>query len=445
VNRLPTAIEIYKLLPKKNCGECKFPTCLAFAMQLANKKVSLDECPYVDEEVKTALEESGAPPIRLVRFGGSGRELEIGDETELFRHEKKFYHPTILALAIQDNVSEDEQRSSIEQAKSLEFERVGQMIKLDALALCNESGESKAFEALAQLTMKECDLPLILFGADSESLGSTAKICQERRPILATANKSNLDEMIALAKELDLPLCISADNLEELSEISTMTKEKEIKNIVLDLTRSDLKQQLEDLTIVRRMAIKSSFRPFGHPTLIWSGTSDEELMKATLGIPKYASIIILQSAAPEKVYPLMTLRQNIYTDPQVPLQVEEKIYDIGSPQPDSPLLLTTNFSLTYFTVAGDIEKSGVPSWLLVANTEGLSVMTAFAAGKLTAEGVAKLIETANIKEKCTSGSIIIPGMISRMSGKLNELTGLNVIVGPRESAALPKFLKNLPE
>jgi acetyl-CoA decarbonylase/synthase complex subunit gamma len=380
----------------------------------------------------------------LVKIGASDAELEIGDETEMYRHEKKFYHPTVLALAINDTASEDEQKAAIDAAQALEFDRVGQKIKLDALALRNKSGDAGAMEALAKRAMELSELPLIIMGDKAEVIAPAAEICKDRRPLIATATKDNLEGMASLAKKLNLPLCISADDIELLSELSSQAKEKEVHDIVLDLTRKDLKQQLEDLTIVRRMAIKSGYRPFGFPTLIRTGTGEEALLRATLGIPKYASIVITDSAEPELIYPLLTLRQNIYTDPQVPLQVEEKLYDIGAPKPESPLLMTTNFSLTYFTVVGDIEKSGVPSWLLVADTEGLSVMTAFAAGKLTAEGVAKLIDELKIKEKCTSGSVIIPGMISRMSGKLNELTGLEVVVGPRESAALPKFLKNLP-
>ena len=442
---MPTAMEVYKLLPKKNCGECKFPTCLAFAMQLANKKVSLDECPYVDESVKSSLSESSAPPIRLVKFGGKSNELSIGDETELFRHDKKFYHPTVLSLEIRDDIPEDAQKNAIEQAKSLEFERVGQKMRLDSLALRNATGQSAPLESLAKLAMIGCNLPIIILGEKAESLGSAARICRERRPIIGIARKDNMDSMVALAKELNCVLCIAGETLEDLSKLAVSAKEKGVQDIVLDLTKSNLGQQLVDLTIVRRLAIKGNFRPFGYPTIIEAGGGEDAIIAATLGITKYSSIVLLRSSDPELVYPLLTLRQNIYTDPQVPLQVEEKIYAVGSPKSESPLLLTTNFSLTYFTVAGDIEKSGVPCWLLVANTEGLSVMTSFAAGKFTPEVVSKLIEKLEVKQKCTSGSIIIPGMVSRMSGKLEELTGMKVVVGPRESEALPRFLKNLPK
>lgn len=440
---MPTAMEIYKMLPKKNCGECKFPTCLAFAMQLANKKVALDVCPYVDEKVKASLADSSAPPIRMVKIGGNVGELSMGDETELFRHDKKFYHQTVIALRIKDNAPEAEQKKAIEQAASLSFERVGQKMRLDAVVLQNASGQAAPLEALAKHVMSGCKLAVIILGDKAESIAPAAKECKDRKPLIGVAHKGNLDSMVALAKELGLPLAISAENPEELSKLATQTKDKGVQDIVLDVKAKNLGQQLVDLTIIRRMAIKGNHRALGYPTLV-QGEGDD-LIGATLAIPKYGSIMVLDSGDPALVYPLLTLRQNIYTDPQVPLQVEEKVYPIGTPEAKSPLLLTTNFSLTYFTVAGDIEKSGVPSWLLVANTEGLSVMTAFAAGKFTAEGVSKLIDKLQVKDKHNSASIIIPGMVSRMSGKLEELTGLKVIVGPRESEGLPKFLKNLPK
>jgi len=440
---VPTAIEIYKLLPKKNCGECKFPTCLAFAMQLANKKVAIEDCPYIDDAAKTSLQESGAPPIRLIKFGPQDAQLEIGDETELFRHDKKFYHPTVLAVSMNDSMPEEEQERILQQAKKLEFERAGQKLKLDALALRNDTGKAEPLERLARKVTGESKFAIILFGKDPEALRPAALACKDRRPVVGTADKTNLTGMISLAKEGNLPLVVSADNLDELSELSSKAKESGLQDIILDLTREELASQLKDLTIVRRMAVKSSYRPFGYPTLMRAGSGEEGVSRATLGIAKYSSIVVLDVADPAVLYPLMTLRQSIFTDPQVPLQVQEKLYEIGSPKPESPLLLTTNFALTYFTVAGDIEKSGVSSWLLVANTEGLSVMTAFAAGKFTAESVAKLILKFGIKDKCTSGSIIIPGMVSRMSGKLNELTGMKIVVGPRESSGIPKFLKTL--
>ena len=440
---MPTAMEIYKMLPKKNCGECKFPTCLAFAMQLANKKVALADCPYVDEAVKATLADSSAPPIRLVKFGGNAGELAVGDETEMFRHDKKFFHQTILSLRVKDTASEADQKKAIEHAASLSFERVGQKMKLDAVVLHNASGQSAPLEALAKHAMAGCNLPVIILGDKAEHIGPAAKICKDRKPLIGIANKHNLDAMVALAKETGSPLVIHAENVEELSKLAATVKEKGVQDIVLESTRTNLGHQLVDLTIIRRMAIKASHRALGYPTLVQSQGHD--LLTASLAIPKYGSIVVLDDGDVSLIYPLLALRQNIFTDPQVPLQVEEKVYPVGTPKEGSPLLLTTNFSLTYFTVAGDIEKSGVPSWLLVANTEGLSVMTAFAAGKFTPEGVAKLIEKLQVKQKNNSTSIIIPGMVSRMSGKLEELTGMKVIVGPRESEGLPKFLKNLPK
>jgi len=240
VRELPTAIEIYKMLPKKNCGECKFPTCLAFAMQLANKKVSLEDCPYVEDSVKTTLEESGAPPIRRVKFGAPPEELEIGDETEMYRHEKKFYHPTVLALAIHDNADEQEQMRAIEQACSLSFERVGQNIRLDALALYNDSNDAGTMESLAKRAMEKSGLPIILFGDSPDAIKNAVKACESRRPLIGMASTSNLDGMAALAGEMKLPLCVTADNLEELAGLATRAKEKGLQDLVLDLTRDGL-------------------------------------------------------------------------------------------------------------------------------------------------------------------------------------------------------------
>ena len=282
---MATAMEIYKLLPKKNCGECKFPTCLAFAMQLANKKAALNDCPYVDEKVKATLADSAAPPIRLVKFGGNVGELAIGDETEMFRHDKKFYHQTVLSLRVKDTASEADQKKAIEHAASLTFERVGQKMKLDAIVLQNSSGQSGPLEALARHAMTDCKLPVIILGDRGESIGPAARVCKERRPLIGIANKGNLDAMAALAKEIGSPMVVSAENVEELSKLAAAAKDKGVLDIVLDSTRPTLGQELVDLTIMRRMAIKSSFRALGYPTLVTSSGND--MLTAALAIPKY--------------------------------------------------------------------------------------------------------------------------------------------------------------
>jgi acetyl-CoA decarbonylase/synthase complex subunit gamma len=440
---MPTAMEIYKLLPKKNCGECKLPTCLAFAMQLANQKVALEACPYVSPEAKAALEESGAPPIKLVAFGVGDKAAQVGDETQLFRHDKTFYHPTILGLIADDAQGLDGMKARIDAAHAAEFERVGQMLRVDSVALRHSTGSPDDFvEAVKAAAAR--DLPIVIMCEDVSVATKAADVCADKKPLLYRATPANLDQMVELAKGKALPLVIGgASSLDELSQMADKAKKAGLADMVLEPSDGSGAKVLESMTAIRRAAVKDRFRPFGFPTVMVLGASTADHMKAALGVMKYSSVVLMEEMPREMLHPLLALRQNIFTDPQVPIQVKPGLYSVGEPNEKSPVMFTTNFSLTYFTVRADIEKSKLPAWMLVVDTEGQSVMTAFAAGKLTPESVAKAIEDEKLKEKNARGEIIIPGMVSRMSGKLNELSGLKVTVGPRESSGLPKMMKSL--
>jgi len=439
---VPTAMEIYKLLPKKNCGECKFPTCLAFAMQLANQKVALEACPYVSPEAKAALEESGAPPIRLVTFGVGDAAAKMGDETQLFRHDKTFYHPTVIGLIADDSAGLEGMKARMAASAGLIFERVGQKIRVDTLALRHSTGSESDFLAAATAAAGQ-ELPFVLMTEDVKLMGEAAKACKEKRPLLYKATPGNFDAMLEVAKGAGCPVVIGgASGVEELSQLAERAKKAGITDLVLEPPASPAGKMLENMTIVRRAAVKKRFRPLGYPTISVLDRSEQDQMRAALGVMKYSSVVLMEDAPVEAVYPLLALRQNIYTDPQVPIQVKAGLYNVGEPTEKSPVLFTTNFSLTYYTVRADIEKSKIPAWLLVVDTEGQSVMTAFAAGKLTPESVAKAIQDFGVKEKSKRNEIVIPGMVSRMSGKLNELTEMKVTVGPRESSGLPKMLKS---
>ncbi|RLG71753.1 MAG: acetyl-CoA decarbonylase/synthase complex subunit gamma [Methanobacteriota archaeon] len=438
---MPTAIEIYKLLPKKNCGECGVPTCLAFSMLLANQKTELSKCPYVSEEAKKTLEESAAPPIRLVKIGVGENVVEVGDETELFRHEKAFFHPTAYGLIINDSLPEKEFLARLEEAEKTRFERVGQLLALNMVAVKNSSGDPQRFVDAVKLATKS-SLALVLMSFDPKAMGEALKVCSNKKPLVYAANNENFDEMCLLAKEHGCPLVIhEASNLENLAELAKKARDKGLEDLVLDFGCKPLRETHDTLTIIRRLAIKKKFRPLGFPVLLVVENDEQTIEKAIVGTAKYASIILLDDISREFIVPLFTLRQNIYTDPRVPLQVKPELYPVGSPDENSPLLFTTNFSLTYFTVLADIEKSKVPVWLQVVDTEGLSVLTAFAAGKLTPDSVVAALEKTNAKNKVKRNEIIIPGAVTRMSGKLEEISGMKVVVGPRESSALPKFLK----
>ncbi len=439
---MPTAIEIFKLLPKTNCAKCGFPTCLAFAMQLANQKVKLSDCPFISEQAKASLEASSAPPIRLVKFGIGENKVEVGEETELYRHEKKFYHLTRYALVISDKESKQGEEEKLKKLRSLRYERVGQVLKFDALGLRNESGDAHCFAAFVEEASRLTDLPLILF-SEPEGMRRAGEAIKNRVPLLHAATTSNFEEMAKIAKDLKCPLAVKASNLGELADLVQKLKSLGVEDIVLDIDPKGLKDLLEKSTILRRNAVKKLHRGLGYPLMITVGGDERSVLEAMISTMKYGGVVAFENIDLAQALALMVLRQNIYTDPQVPIQVKPGLYPINNPNEKSRLMMTVNFSLTYFTVVGDVEKSKTPIWLQVVDTEGLSVMTAFAAGKVTAESVEKALQESGAKQKSNRGEIIIPGMLSRMSGKLQEVSGLRVIVGPRESSGIPKLLKSL--
>jgi len=436
-----TALDIYKNLPQTNCGKCGFPTCLAFAMQLANKKASIDACPDVSDEAKELLESSAAPPIKLVKVGSGDREIEMGDEVVMHRHEKTFYHPVAYALMVDDDSPDIE--SKVQAAEEMKFERVGQEMQLDMIAVRSKSDDPAKFSSAVSAVKGKTSVPLVLVSQNPAVIEEGLKVCGSDRPLIHAATKDNFEKMAELAKANNCPLAVLEDSgLEELAELSKKVKEAGVEDIVLDLGKKPLGKLFQELTLVRRLAIKKLFRPLGYPVIMFAGGEGaSEGLEAAIGTMKYASIVVMKEADRAIMYPLLTLRQNIYTDPQKPIQVKPGIYELNGPAEDSPVLITTNFSLTYFTVAGDIETSKVPSYLLVADSEGLSVMTAFAADKFTADTATELIESCGIADKVNHKKIIIPGQVARMSGKLNENSGWEVVVGPRDSSGLPKYLR----
>lgn len=440
-----TGLEIYKQLPKTNCGKCGSPTCLAFAMQLAAKKASLDKCPDISPEAKAALEGASAPPIRLVTIGLDDNKIEIGNETVMFRHEQTFFHPCGLAVEIKDTLEPGELAAKIERINHLCFERVGQTIKVELICLRNASGDVQKFASCVEQLKAKTKLALILASPNPEAIEAALKICAEQRPLICAAESSNVESMAQLAKNYKCPVVAKGNGLDELAELTPKITAAGVEDIVLDPSSSNPLQAISDLTHIRRLCLKKNFRPLGYPPLVFTCAENpyQEVLQAITYITKYAGIVVLTGDEPWQILPLVTLRQNIYTDPQKPIQVEAKVYDIGSVSPQSPVIVTTNFSLTYFTVEGEIEASKVGTYVLVVNTEGQSVLTAFAADKFTAESTAKALNESGLKDKVSHQKVIIPGYVSVMSGKLQEESGWEVLVGPREASALPAYLKNV--
>jgi len=440
-----SAIEIYKQLPKTNCGKCGVPTCLAFAMALANLKAELSSCPFASEDAKSALGAASAPPIKLVKVGAGGTCLQIGDEKVMYRHEKTFYHPPPLAGVVEDGWSDATIEEHAKKVCGLVFDRVGQMEGMNAVAVWHTSPDPARMAAAARAAQGASGMPLVLVAADREAMAQALASVKGSRPLVVSEKPASNAAMVALAKEHGCPVAVCSDGgLEGLVDEAKAAKAAGVDEIVL-LMRGDLGALLNDMIMVRRLAISKNFRELGYPILnvVEAKESIDAVLEASVLLMRYSSMLLLRHYAPELILPLVTLRLNIFTDPQKPIQVKPGIYQIGEPGPTSPLLFTSNFSLTYFTVAGDVAKSKVPTRILVVDTEGLSVLTSFAAGKLEPEKVTKALKDSGLESLLAKKELVIPGMVSRMSGKLAEMTGWKIIVGPRESSGIPNFLRNL--
>jgi len=440
-----TGLDIFKLLPKTNCGECGVPTCLAFAMALAAGKTSLEACPHVSEEAKETLGAAAAPPIRLVTLGteADDHRIEIGDEQVLFRHDKTFYHPCAVAVEVRDDLSDADLQARLDKINGLVFERVGLEYKIDLVAVTNASGDAARFAAAAKKVADSTKFALMLVSEDSGALREALEAVAARRPVLAWATEANYEEVVALAKEKGCPVVIKGDGLDATAGLADKVSKMDHKDLILDTGARETAEVLADLVHMRRLAIKKRFRPLGYPTIAFTTEEDPqaEMMQAATYVAKYASMIVIRAVERPEVLSLLTWRQNVYTDPQKPIQVQSKVYEVGEPGRDAPVYITTNFSLTYYTVEGEVAASKIPSYIIPVDTDGTSVLTAWAAGKFTGESIAETMKNLDIESKVDHREVVIPGFVAVLSGKLQEASGWKVLVGPREAAGIPAFAK----
>ena len=441
-----TGIQIFKLLPKTNCGECGVPTCLAFAMNLAAAKAELDTCPYVSAEAKEKLSEASAPPIRQVAIGAGVRAFKVGGETVMFRHEKTFYNPTGIAALVKSDMDGAALDRKLKEWNAFRYERVGLNLRPELVALKDVNGNGATFAAAAKKIAEKSEFNLILMTEKAEVMKAAVEVCAFKKPLLYAATAQNAEAMGKLAKEKGLPLVVKADGLQNLMPLSDKLTGMGLKDLVLDSGARDPKQVLQDQVAIRRAPLKAGNRTLGFPTIAFpcemAGNLDMETVLSAMLIAKYAGIVVLSDFKGESLFPLLLERLNIYTDPQRPMTVTQGIYEIGAPNENSPVCISTNFSLTYFIVTGEIEGSRVPTWLLIMDTEGLSVMTAWAAGKFSGDAVASFVKKSGIADKIAHRKLIIPGYAASISGDMEEeLPGWEVIIGPRDASLIPKFLK----
>jgi acetyl-CoA decarbonylase/synthase complex subunit gamma len=438
-----SGLDIFKLLPKTNCGDCGIPTCMAFAMKLAQKKGDLSECPHASEEAKAKLGAASEPPIRLIKIGGSPH-IELGNEIVMFRHEKTFIHKTAIAILLKTSDSEESLASTVKETGDYKIERVGEELTIDLFFISDDSSDKnrllKAISLVKQISKKG----IILDCPDKDSLEESLQLLKGDRPSIFLRDKVN-EKHIELANTFNASLIISDITFEGLSEQVEKVIQTGFKDIILNLASDNIGSDIQNNTILRRSALKKNYKPFGFPlfTILRSEDKYELLANASACLCKYSSIVVLPVFDKSLLYTLLTLRQNIYTDPQKPIQVDPKVYPIGEPNEGSPVFVTTNFSLTYFIVSSEIENSGISAHLLVCDCEGQSVLTAWAAGKFNGKGIAKFIKEINLEQFTQNHKIVIPGFASQISGDLEEsLPGWEVIVGCQEASDIPVFVKN---
>ncbi len=441
-----TGIQIFKLLPKTNCKECGVPTCLAFAMNLASGKAELDSCPYVSDEARAQLAEASAPPIRPVVLGKGVRKATTGGETVMYRHEKTFYNQTLFAGTIASDTAAADVEAKLKVWNALQYERVGLNLRPELVALKDVGGNKDAFAALAKQIAETSEFNLILQSEDPAVIEVAVAVCGFKRPLVYAATEANADAMGKIALDNDLPLAVKADSIDGIIALTDKLTGMGLKDLVIDTGSREIKQCLQDQVAIRRAALKDSNRSLGFPTIVFPCEMASNLdMEALLGgmfISKYAGIVVLSDLSTEVMFPLLLERLNVFTDPQRPMTVTEGIYEIGSPDENSPVLVTTNFALTYFIVCGEIEASKVPAWLLIKDSEGLSVMTAWAAGKFGGDDVGLFVKKCGIADKVKHTELIIPGYAAAIAGDVEEeLSGWTITVGPREAAHLAGFLK----
>jgi acetyl-CoA decarbonylase/synthase complex subunit gamma len=438
--------EIVKMLPgRKPCKDCGFPTCFAFAMKLATGGTTVDKCIYLTPEVKAKLEDLLAPAIKLVIIGTGDQKVQVGNEEVIYRHEKTYVHPPGIAILISDKESESQVNEKIKKIKDLQFPWVGLTLKAELLALQFESGDKNKFLSLVKKVSDSTNLGLILISKDLDALFAARDLCANKRPLLYPITKENIDQAIPKIKAKPTPLGLRGASIEELISLTTKLKEAGVDEVVLDPGSKNLMDALRDQTFIRRAALKQGFRPLGYPTIAFpcfmAKDGLKEALTASVFINKFAAIIVLSDFDQYSLLPLLVQRLNIYTDPRFPMAVEEKYYEIGEPDATAPVLITSNWALTYFIVSSAIEATKIPSFLCVKDTEGLGVLTGWAAGKFSGDSVGAMVKKSGIENKVKNKKIVLPGRVARIKGELEDaLPGWEVVIGPREAAGIGAFL-----
>ena len=437
-------LDIFKLSPKKNCKECGNPTCMAFCMKVAQGAVSIDKCPYFSDDAKAMLNEQTAPPMKTITFGN---DLKLGGETVLFRHEKTLVNKNLYAVPVCTCMSDEEVDAKLEAMAKVDYERIGERMYVETIFVRNAGNDAAAYTKLVEKAAAT-GRALILECWDVECAKAALEVCKAGKPILDGATPENWEAMNEVATAAGVTLGVWAENISDLYDTVKKLEGKGNKNLVLDVTGKNAKETLANAVFVRRTALKDGDRSFGYPSIVnvaklAKGDAHLQTAYAAMFTEKYASIIVMENMTYAQALPLYGLRQNIYTDPQKPMKVEAKIYPLNGADENSPCALTVDFALTYFLVSGELERSNEPVNLIISDASGMSVLTAWAAGKFSSSSIKKTFEELDIANKIKNRTLIIPGKVAVMKGEIQEkLPEWNVVVGPLEAVQLPKYMKD---
>lgn len=437
-------LDIFKLSPKKNCKECGSPTCMAFCMKVAQGAVALDKCPYFSEEAKAKLSEATAPPMKTITVGN---DIKLGGETVLFRHEKTLVNRNRFAVPVCTCMDEAAADQKLADIQKVDYERIGEREYIEFVMVRCEKNSAGKWEDLVKKAAAT-GRTLILNCTCPECAKKALAICKDGKPILNGATPENFEEMSAIATEAGVTLGVHADSLSELHDLIAKLEAAGNKNLIIDVTGKTVKETFANTVFVRRTALKDGDRTFGYPSIVdlaKLAAGDEHLETALAAVftLKYGSIIVMERLGYAEALPLYGLRQNVFTDPQKPMKVAPGIYPMNGATPDDPCMLTVDFALTYFLVSGEIERSNVPVNLLITDASGMSVLTAWAAGKFSSSSIKKFFDEFELDKKINNRTLVIPGKVAVMKGEIQDkLPDWNVVVGTREAVEIVKFLKD---
>jgi acetyl-CoA decarbonylase/synthase complex subunit gamma len=454
-------IDVYKLLPKTNCKECGLENCMAFATKIVNREITIEQCPPLlkkeHEKAYLALKEMLKPPVKEVVVGVGDKVVKLGGKLVMYRHEFTYFNPTAIAIDVTDEMTDEEIVKRVKRTEGFSYEYIGYTLKLDMVALRSTSGDPEKFKAAVKKIAENTSLPLILCSFNANVVEAGLMAIPKARPLLYAATMDNWKDMAELALMYNCPLVVTAPNdLNMLASLSKTLLAYGVPDLVLDpgtFTGDGLPDTINNFTMLRRAACKggeelAGFPLLGVPMVAWidKGDSADEIIKwreaylAGILITRFADVLIIHGSDGWSLLPNTVLRQNIYTDPRKPVAVEPGLKVFGTPDENSPVFFTTNFALTYYTVASDLESAKMNAYLIVVETEGSAVDSGVAGRKLTADKVTEALKATGIEGKVRHRKLIIPGKASRISGEIEELSGWKVQVGPRDSSEIPKYI-----